>query len=51
MKMDSVMEDCDWSPSSQGSCWWLSGLKVVVTLLLFRREEEGEVVVARPGDS
>ena len=49
MKMDSVMEDCDWSPSSQGSCWWLSGLKVV-TLLLFMREE-GEVVVARAGDS
>ena len=47
--MDSVMEDCDWSPSSQGSCWWLSGLKVVTLLLL--PEEEGEVVVARPGDS
>ena len=49
MKMDSVMEDCDWSPSSQGSCWWLSGLKVVTLLLL--PEEEGEVVVARAGDS
>ena len=47
--MDSVMEDCDWSPSSQGSCWWLSGLKVVTLLLL--PEEEGEVVVARAGDS